>query len=228
MVLSLCSKSKAQGFGTRFFINIIEGIAVLGAGDFFNGLADTWDEINHYPLKKIEKMLDMLDIKDGEAVLDVGTGTGVLLPLLMRRTAAENITAIDAAEKMIEKAKGKSGAQPVHFIAADALDYPFAESSFDHIICYSVFPHFEDKRAATAQFSAALKPDGLLSVLHSSSREKINGTHTHIRSHGINSDYLLPAREYIPLLNRNGLHDEIVIDDDEMFMLCARKQKDGN
>ena len=198
----------------------------MGTGDFFNDQADTWDETNHYPLEKIEKMLDMLGIAEGEAVLDVGTGTGVLLPLLIKRTAAKNITAIDAAEKMIAKAKGKPGAARVCFIAADALTYPFAGCAFDHIVCYSVFPHFQDKRAAIEQFSAALKHGGLLSVLHSTSRERINGTHTHIRSHGINSDYLLPAVEYVPLLNRNGLREEIVIDDDEMFMLCARKRQD--
>jgi hypothetical protein len=66
---------------------------------------------------------------------------------------------------------------------------------------------------------------GLLSILHSSSRERINGTHTHIHSHGINADYLLPAHEYIPLLNRNGLKEELIIDNDEMFVLCGRKQE---
>ena len=199
----------------------------MGSADFFNSKADTWDAINRYPMEKIEAMLDMLRIQPVDAVLDVGTGTGVLIPLLMQR--AGNITAIDYAEKMIAQAKSKFGkdaaAQKIQFIAADALTYPFPSETFNHIICYSVFPHFEDKRAAVKIFAAALKPGGLLSVLHSSSRVKINGTHVHIRSHGINSDCLLPARDYIPLLNRNGLAEEIVIDDDEMFMLCGRMPK---
>ena len=215
----------------------------MGTKDFFDGLADRWDEINRYPMEKLELMLDMTGIKPGDTVLDAGTGTGVLLPLLMKRTGPECITAIDLSEKMIERAKCKAAGQAigqaagqaaggaaggaacssVHFIAADIMEYQFAANSFNHIICYSVFPHFEDKRKAIEIFSASLKPGGLLSVLHSSSRERVNGTHTHIRSHSINSDYLLPAREYISLLNRNGLKEERVIDDDEMFVLCARK-----
>ena len=196
----------------------------MGAQDYFNSMADTWDEINRYPMEKIDAMLDMLGIKPGDAVLDVGTGTGVLLPLLMRRTEAENITAIDIAEKMIEKAKSKFSSHGIHFIAADVLEYPFVSNVFNHIVCYSVFPHFEDKRGAIQKFAAALKPGGLLSILHSSSRERINRVHVHIHAQDINSDYLLPAREYLPVLNRNGLNEERIIDNSEMFVLSARKQ----
>jgi demethylmenaquinone methyltransferase/2-methoxy-6-polyprenyl-1,4-benzoquinol methylase len=104
------------------------------------------------------------------------------------------------------------------------MEYPFADESFDHVICYSVLPHLEQKSAAVERFAAALKPGGLLSVLHSSSKEKINGVHIHAHSRDINSDCLLPAFEYIPLLNKNGLREEIVIDNSEMFMFCARRQ----
>ncbi|MDR1574394.1 MAG: class I SAM-dependent methyltransferase [Treponema sp.] len=194
----------------------------MGTRDFFNRMADSWDEKNRYETDKIELMLNLLYIKNGDTVLDVGTGTGVLLPLLLRRTGGEYITAIDVAEKMIEKAKQKFPDTGTRFAAADVMEYPFDNDSFDHIICYSVFPHIQEKSAAIARFAAALKPGGLLSVLHSASKEKINGVHVH--SHDINSDYLLPAAEYIPLLRKNSLREEIIIDNEEMFMFCARRQ----
>ncbi|MDR2433328.1 MAG: class I SAM-dependent methyltransferase [Treponema sp.] len=194
----------------------------MGTRDFFNSMADSWDEKNRYETDKIELMLNLLYIKNGDTVLDVGTGTGVLLPLLLRKTGGEYITAIDVAEKMIEKAKQKFPDTGTRFAAADVMEYPFDNDSFDHIICYSVFPHIQEKSAAIARFAAALKPGGLLSVLHSAAKEKINGVHVH--SHEINSDYLLPAGEYIPLLRKNSLREEIIIDNAEMFMLCARRQ----
>jgi len=197
----------------------------VGANDFFNELAEKWDEINRYPMEKLEIMLDKLGIKPGDTVLDTGSGTGILLPLIMKRTGAENIYAIDAAEKMTEKAKSKFSGTAINFITADVLEYPFINVFFDHIICYSVFPHFEEKRAIIKKLSFLLKTGGLLSILHSSARAKINKTHAHIPSHGINSDFLLPAIEYIPLFNRNNLKEEIVIDNDDMYMLCGRKVK---
>ena len=192
--------------------------------EFFNNMAETWDETSPHDLTKIGLMLSLLNIKQGDTVLDVGTGTGVLLSPLMKLTPARSIFAIDAAEKMIEKARNKFSGAGINFITADVMEYPFQKQFFDHIICYSVFPHLEQKGALIKRFSDFLKPGGLLSVLHSSSKEIINGVHAHTRSHNINSDYLLPAAEYIPLLNANGLREEIVIDNEQMFMFCARKR----
>jgi demethylmenaquinone methyltransferase/2-methoxy-6-polyprenyl-1,4-benzoquinol methylase len=192
--------------------------------EFFNKLAEKWDEINHYEMDKIETMINLLNIKNGEQVLDVGTGTGVLLPLLFKRTSGESITAIDLSDKMMEQARKKFADTSVHFINADVIEYPFEKEFFDHIICYSVFPHLEKKSAAIKHFSAALKSGGLLSVLHSSPKEKINGVHIHAHSREINSDYLLPAMDYVPFLNKNGLREEIIIDNSALFMFSARKQ----
>ena len=195
-----------------------------GTRDYFNSMAEKWDELNRYAMDKIELMLDLLYIKNGGQVLDVGTGTGVLLPLLLKRTGGECITAIDSAEKMIDRARGKFPESSIRFISADVLNYPLERESFDHIICYSVFPHLTDKNAAIGCFAAALKPGGLLSVFHSAPKEKINGVHIHAGHYEINSDYLLPAGDYIPLLNKNGLKEEIIIDNEEMFMFCGRKR----
>jgi demethylmenaquinone methyltransferase/2-methoxy-6-polyprenyl-1,4-benzoquinol methylase len=196
----------------------------MGTREFFNERAEKWEASNRSDIPKIELMLNLLNIQNGGTVLDVGTGTGVLLPLLLTKTAGDCITAIDLAEKMIEKAKQKFGGTGIHFINADVMEYPLAAESFDHIICYSVLPHLEQKSAVVERFAAVLKPGGLLSVLHSSSKEKINGVHIHAHNHDINSDYLLPATEYIPLLNRNGLREEIIIDNADIFMFSARRQ----
>jgi demethylmenaquinone methyltransferase/2-methoxy-6-polyprenyl-1,4-benzoquinol methylase len=196
----------------------------MGKFDVFNALAETWDEKTHHDMGKVRLMVDLLCLKDDETVLDVGTGTGVLLPLLMEKTPGKNISAIDGAEKMIEAARKKFPASGITFIAADARDYPFDMDTFDHIICYSVFPHFEEKSVIIRRFASLLKRGGLLSVFHSSPKERINGVHVHAGHHELNSDYLFPAQDYIPLLNSNNLKEEIIIDNNEMFMFCARKR----
>ncbi|MDR1249515.1 MAG: class I SAM-dependent methyltransferase [Treponema sp.] len=171
--------------------------------DFFNEKAEQWDATNKWDMDKIALMIKLLYIKEDDAALDVGTGTGVLIPLLTGYTA--NVTAIDSAEKMIEVARRKFEGTKVNFIHGDALEYPFEDVSFDHIICYSVFPHFDDKPFAIARLAKKLKPGGFLSVLHSASKEKINGVHVHTHSMDIKSDNLPPAQALAVCARDNGL-----------------------
>jgi demethylmenaquinone methyltransferase/2-methoxy-6-polyprenyl-1,4-benzoquinol methylase len=193
--------------------------------NFFNDMAEEWDKKNKWDMDKIALMLRLLYIQQDDAALDVGTGTGVLIPLLTGYTG--NITAIDSAEKMIGIARKKFEDRGISFIHGDALEYPFPDASFDHIICYSVFPHFDDKPRAIARLAKKLKPGGLLSVLHSSSKERINGVHAHTHNMDIKSDSLPPAQDLVPRARDNGLREEIVIDNAEMYLFAARKRWHG-
>ena len=189
---------------------------------FFNELAEKWDQMYPRDTAKIKTMLDLLFIKNGDSVLDAGSGTGILIPFLLEKTNGKNITAIDGAKKMIEKAKQKFPGSNVNFITSDVMEYNFAPEGFNHIICYSVFPHFEDKENTVKHFSRLLAKDGLLSILHSDSKETINRIHS--SSEEVSSDSLKRPADYIQFFNQEGLYEEIVIDNNEMYMLCARKR----
>jgi demethylmenaquinone methyltransferase/2-methoxy-6-polyprenyl-1,4-benzoquinol methylase len=193
--------------------------------DFFNDMAEEWDAKNKWDMDKIGLMLKLLYIKSGDAVLDVGTGTGVLVPFLLGYT--NNVSAIDSAEKMIDVARKKFADTGVNFIHGDALEHPFDDDTFDHIICYSVFPHFDDKPLAIARLAKKLKPGGFLSILHSASKEKINGVHVHTSSMDIKSDNLPPAQALVTCARDNGLREEIVIDNTEMYFFGARRRWHG-
>jgi demethylmenaquinone methyltransferase/2-methoxy-6-polyprenyl-1,4-benzoquinol methylase len=108
------------------------------------------------------------------------------------------------------------------------MEYPFNDGSFDHIICYSVFPHFDDKPQAIARLAKKLKPGGLLSVLHSSSKEKINGVHVHVHNRDIMADNLPPATALISSAQNSGLREEILIDNAEMYLFGARRKWQAN
>ena len=49
-------------------------------------------------------------------------------------------------------------------VAADALALPFAEGAFDAVIMSEVLEHIPDYRAALAEATRVLRPDGLLCV----------------------------------------------------------------
>lgn len=191
--------------------------------DFFNQMAENWDSYAKHDMLKAELMVSMLDIKENDKVLDVGTGTGVLIPLLMHFTAEKNITAIDEAEKMIEVAEKKFSDTEVNFICGDVLSYPFAKASFDFIICYSMFPHFKDKVKAIEILGSYLKKGGKLAVLHSQSRDKINGVHEGASSADIREDKLPYAHIVMGYMDHCGLREELLIDDEDMYLICASK-----
>jgi demethylmenaquinone methyltransferase/2-methoxy-6-polyprenyl-1,4-benzoquinol methylase len=191
--------------------------------EFFNEIGPRWDEVTHHDMDKVGMIIKLLNIKAGNTVLDVGTGTGVLIPLLSSFTEAKNITAIDFAPSMIERAREKFGGTGAVFITGDIMEYPLPESSFDIIACYSVFPHFDNHPAALSRLVSFLKPGGLLAVLHSQSRERINGVHIHSQDRSVHHDYLPSIEVVSNLMKSSGLRVEIIIDNDELYMACGRK-----
>ncbi|MFC1984380.1 class I SAM-dependent methyltransferase [Chloroflexota bacterium] len=70
---------------------------------YFNQKAARWDETSsEMDTTKLERMAKRLEIEPGSVVLDVGTGTGVFIPFLLRETGkGGRITALDIAEKML-------------------------------------------------------------------------------------------------------------------------------
>ena len=75
--------------------------------DFFNSVAFTWDKMCRYDDKKIRFLLQLLDICPNDSILDVVTGTGVLIPYFREVNPLGKIIAIDNSPKMIEVAQKK-------------------------------------------------------------------------------------------------------------------------
>jgi SAM-dependent methyltransferase len=112
-----------------------------------------------------ERTLDVAGIVAGEAVLDVGCGTGTLALAAGRRVGASgSVNGIDASEEMIDRARAKSArrGQPVTFGVAAAQALPFADATFDVVLCSLAVHHLpEDARAgALAEMRRVLKPEG--------------------------------------------------------------------
>ncbi len=76
--------------------------------EFFNSMAGRWDEIIHIDDKKINYALDQLNIKNEDTIIDVGTGTGVMIPFLLNKIGEKGeMLAVDNAENMLNIAKNK-------------------------------------------------------------------------------------------------------------------------
>jgi len=117
----------------------------------------------------------------GARVLDVGTGTGVFIPFLLSKIGSNGqIVALDVAEKMLKKAVSKSFDGDICYLNADVNDLPLSDETFDSVVCYSSFPHFQDKPRALFEIIRVTRNGGNLFICHTSSRADINGIHCDI------------------------------------------------
>lgn len=105
--------------------------------------------------------LKMLDPKEGEAVIDVCCGQGVLVrPLL--DTGIGRLTGVDASPRLIESAKKRHGSNPrVKFVVADACKPgAWADSSHDAATCLMAIHDVPDLVAMFSNLAQSLKPGG--------------------------------------------------------------------
>ena len=93
-------------------------------------------------------------------VLETAAGTGRVTRALAAAAPAARITATDLNAAMLEEAQRIGGADGVTWRAADALALPFADASFDAVVCQFGVMFFPDKAAGYGEARRVLRPGG--------------------------------------------------------------------
>ena len=119
---------------------------------FFNSIAKDWDNIIKVDEKKINYLLSKIDIKEDDYILDVGTGTGVLIPFLVKLCPKGKIKAVDISCNMLDVARKKfNDINNVEFILLN-VETDKLDEKFNKIVLYSMFPHL---RIQYSEYAAA-------------------------------------------------------------------------
>ena len=110
-----------------------------------------------------EALLEVLDARPGDQVLDIASGTGEPALTLARRQPHVQITGVDAAEGMVRVAQKKVGVERLSNIAftampAERLDY--GDNAFDKILCRFGVMLFQDPPRACREMHRVLKRGG--------------------------------------------------------------------
>lgn len=192
--------------------------------DFFDALAPTWDEneIRSTP-ERIRKILSKLPIYKDMNILDLGTGTGVLIPYLSEIVGQEgHVAAIDLSEGMLTIARQKYG----HLTNVEFLKLDFEEEQipgiYDVAIMYSVYPHLHSP-ADTIEwiFKMNMKPEGVIIIAFPSDEQFINNIH-HERKAG--HDHLPPAHILAEMICRWGYKAEVIAATDDEYIVVIKSR----
>lgn len=144
------------------------------AHDRYFGQYPDWKPLSRKPffaisdvvptLAQLSAVLELADLYRGVKVLDYGCGTGWLARALGYLGC--EVTGVDVAARAIDWARETIAADracdglPIRFELIDGVRMPFADGSFERIVCFSAFHHVADQAATLAEFARVLADGG--------------------------------------------------------------------
>jgi ubiquinone/menaquinone biosynthesis C-methylase UbiE len=135
-------------------------------GISLNSMAGYYDSMTPAEKSRLRnKQIDLAGLKEGETVLEVGCGTGVMAVLSKLRTGNKgNVYGIDIAGKMVAEAgkKAEKYGLDIDFRVASIDDLPFPDRHFDVVISSMMFHHLPvaTKKSGLKEVRRVLKDDG--------------------------------------------------------------------
>ena len=188
--------------------------------EFFDRVAAGWDADMIKNDRIMETILDNAEVGEGQDVLDVACGTGVMFPYYLQRGVA-SVTGIDISPEMAKIAGGKfAGEDRVRVICGDVEEVSFGRK-FDRIVVYNAFPHFPKPKRLIKILAGLLKEEGRLTIAHGMSREAIDGHHKGSASKVSNG---LMSADSLKKLFDPHFEVEIMISNSRMYQVSGVKR----
>jgi len=114
-----------------------------------------------------QRMFDLLDVRLGATLLDVGCGAGNDVQDLAKLVGPSGrVVGIDSSATMIQQARARTAeAQlPVEFVQGDAYQLPFEERTFDGCQSSRAFKHLAEPERALAEMVRVARPGARIVV----------------------------------------------------------------
>ena len=169
--------------------NLVQGV--------FTDVAKKYDLMNdimslgaHRLWKK--ELINLMNIQKGEKIIDVGSGTGDIIKLILNNNLTNNIYSVDLNNEMLKHSKKKFRNSKVKFIKANAENLNFQNDFFDKYIISFCLRNVTDIKRAIQEAHRILKPGGVFYCLEFSSPEMFI----------INSLYLSYKKNLIPWIGK--------------------------
>jgi len=114
--------------------------------------------------RRAKNIIQGLDPKKGEKIIDLGCGTGYYLFLLSNLGIKLNLTGLDYDERAVKEARENLKQKGVSFMTGDLHKIPFRDKTFDKAVMSEVLEHVKDDEKVLKEVRRILKPNGVLVI----------------------------------------------------------------
>lgn len=186
---------------------------------FFDGHAPHWDGYQRpSDFEQVGRIIDRVAPGPADQVLDVGCGTGILVPFLEAK-GVRRYLGMDISPGMAAQFRRKHAHRDL--LVGDFTEENLRPGSFTLVIVFNAFPHFDDGERVFARSFQLLRPGGRLVVAHSMNREQLDEHHRKA-GRAVENHVLIADAELRRLYKQAGFVD-VTVENTDHFYSCGRR-----
>ena len=137
-----------------------------GVASAFDRRSNSYDASDRFHRWLAERLVELADLRGGQRVLDVATGTGMVAIPAARIVGTEGqVIGVDISEGMVHQARRKvqkEGLNNVEVMEGDAEILDFEAGSFDAVLCSSAMAYMSDIPGALRRWRGWIRDGGIV------------------------------------------------------------------
>jgi SAM-dependent methyltransferase len=110
------------------------------------------------------RLVSFAGVRDGDSVLDVGSGSGALASTVAHAFPSARVTGVDPSSVFVNDAQARTRLERVRFQVADAQSLPMEDGTFDKALSLFVLNFIPDPGKALREMIRVTRPGGVVSA----------------------------------------------------------------